>query len=191
MSFSIVDQEIWLLYMCSSFTNTQILSQQTSLLKCYDFNYKEHVANTSTNTNMNVLCVKIQLEFQLWWWADNMATSAPGESLTSMCSQSCPLFPIEKCLTFERGLSSSKPKALILFTISMIILVAGRKSTKDSANHMSIFSFICLELGIPLAHEKTLGPTANLVFFGLKQNLRQYLLIPFHNHKLRVKKISS
>lgn len=59
MSFSIVDKEIWLLYMCSSFTNTQILSQQTSLLKCYDFNYMEHVANTSTNTNMNVLCVKI------------------------------------------------------------------------------------------------------------------------------------
>lgn len=54
----------------------------------------------------------------------------------------------------------------------MIILVAGRQSTKDSANHMSIFSFICLELGIPLAHEKTLGPTANLVFFALKQNLR-------------------
>lgn len=101
-----------------------------------------------------------------------MATSAPEEALTSMCSQSCPLFPIEKCLTFERGLSSSKPKALMLFTISMIILVAGRKSTKDSANHMSIFSFICLELGIPLAHEKTLGPTANLVFFGLKQHLR-------------------
>lgn len=33
---------------------------------------------------------------------------------------------------------------------------------------MSIFSFICLELGVPLAHEKTLGPTTNLVYLGLE-----------------------
>lgn len=41
LSFAIVDQELWLLYMYSThITGTQIQSQQTPLLKCYDFNYK-------------------------------------------------------------------------------------------------------------------------------------------------------
>lgn len=33
---------------------------------------------------------------------------------------------------------------------------------------MSIFCSICLELGVSLAHEKTLGPTTNLVYLCLK-----------------------
>lgn len=47
-------------------------------------------------------------------------------------------------------------------------MVAHRKNSQECARLMSVFGSVCLELGTPLAHEKTIGPTIDLVFLGLK-----------------------
>lgn len=82
------------------------------------------------------------------------------------CSISCSKF--EKFSTFLEWALKQQAKSNDVVHYLDDFLVAGRKGTQDCANLMSIFSFICLELGVPLAHEKTLGPTTKLVYLDLE-----------------------
>ena len=47
-------------------------------------------------------------------------------------------------------------------------LLAGKVDTQDCSHLMCTFRSICLELGVPLAEDKTLGPTTCLVYLGLE-----------------------
>lgn len=49
-------------------------------------------------------------------------------------------------------------------------LLAGRPGTLDCTTLMSGFISICADLGVPLAQEKTIGPTTVLSFLGLEIN---------------------
>lgn len=82
------------------------------------------------------------------------------------CFISCTKF--EKFSTFLEWALKQQVKSNDVVHYLDDFLVAGRKGTQDCANLMSILSFICLELGVPLAHEKTLGPTTSLVYLGLE-----------------------
>jgi hypothetical protein len=46
-------------------------------------------------------------------------------------------------------------------------LLAGKAGTSNCANLMLTFQDNCRRIGIPLAEEKTVGPTPVLVFLGL------------------------
>jgi hypothetical protein len=90
---------------------------------------------------------------------------------------------VDKCLPFGCSVSCSKFKKNSTFfewvlkqqtNSSNVIhylddfLVTGNKGTDDCARLMTNFSFICSDLGVPLAHKKSIGPTTNLVFWGLE-----------------------
>lgn len=47
-------------------------------------------------------------------------------------------------------------------------LLAGKACTSDCANLMLTFQDNCKGIGVPLAEEKTVGPTPALVFLGLE-----------------------
>jgi hypothetical protein len=87
---------------------------------------------------------------------------------------------VDKCLPFGCSVSCSKCENFSTFlewvlkqqtNSSNVIhyldnfLVAGNKGTDDCARLMANFNFICSDLGVSLAHEKTIGPTTNLVFW--------------------------
>lgn len=120
------------------------------------------------------------------------------------CSISCSKF--EKFSTFLEWALKQQAKSNDVVHYLDDFLVAGRKGTQDCANLMSIFSFICLELGVPLAHEKTLGPTTNLVYLGLEidtinmsiripveklQQLKAQLLSLLDKRKVTLKELQS
>ena len=46
-------------------------------------------------------------------------------------------------------------------------LLAGEWGTQNCKKIMSVFRGICDDLGVPLAEEKTEGPTCVLVYLGL------------------------
>jgi hypothetical protein len=47
-------------------------------------------------------------------------------------------------------------------------LFAGRADSSECTNLMSNFSSLCQELGVPLAVEKTIGPSCVITFLGLE-----------------------
>ena len=47
-------------------------------------------------------------------------------------------------------------------------IFAGAKNTKDCEKLMSCFSNVCAELGVPIAPEKTIGPSTVLTFLGIE-----------------------
>ena len=82
------------------------------------------------------------------------------------CSASCALF--EKFSTFlEWAVRTSSRKEEIEHYLDDFLL-AGRVGTKDCEFLMSSFRQVCSELGVPLAEDKTVGPTPKLVFLGLE-----------------------
>lgn len=47
-------------------------------------------------------------------------------------------------------------------------LLAGRSGTQECSQLTADFLEICSDLGVPLAEEKTIGPTTLLIFLGLE-----------------------
>jgi len=45
---------------------------------------------------------------------------------------------------------------------------AGESSTQNCAKLMETFVEVCKELGVPLAEDKTIGPTAQIIFLGME-----------------------
>ncbi|KAJ8306000.1 hypothetical protein KUTeg_016545 [Tegillarca granosa] len=47
-------------------------------------------------------------------------------------------------------------------------LSVGRANSNECNQSMTLFTNICNELGVPLAYEKTIGPSPVLTFLGLE-----------------------
>lgn len=59
-------------------------------------------------------------------------------------------------------------------------LLAGRSETMECQNLMSCFCSICTDLGVPLAQDKTVGPTSVLTFLGLEiDTIHMTVKIPY------------
>lgn len=57
MSFGIVDQELWLLYMYNSAPSRQHLVKHTQPLKCYNFNYRGSCSRQNCHySHLRILC---------------------------------------------------------------------------------------------------------------------------------------
>ena len=62
-------------------------------------------------------------------------------------------------------------------------LICGKADTNQCANHMSAMTALCSELGVPLAVEKTVGPTTRTVFLGIEiDTVSQTLSIPSNKY---------
>lgn len=82
------------------------------------------------------------------------------------CSISCATF--EKFATFlEFAVHRRSPVGRLLHYLDDF-LFGGKKNTKDCQTIMKHFQACMLELGVPIAREKTEGPTTVLVFLGLE-----------------------
>ena len=118
------------------------------------------------------------------------------------CSVSCSKF--EKFSTFLEWVLKQQSNNSNVIHYLDDFLVAGNKGTDDCARLMANFSFICSDLGVPLAHEKTIGPTTSLVFLGLEidtismtiqipqdklQQLKTQLLYILSKHKVTLKEL--
>lgn len=61
-------------------------------------------------------------------------------------------------------------------------LFAGESNTLDCQNLMNNFDTVCSHLGVPVAQEKTEGPTTKLHYFGfLIDTERRLIKIPDEN----------
>ncbi|KAJ8317028.1 hypothetical protein KUTeg_004932 [Tegillarca granosa] len=74
----------------------------------------------------------------------------------------CNLYFIDNCLPFDCSISCS------LFEKFSRLWNAGRANINECHQSMTLFTNICNELGVPLAHEKTIGPSPVLTFLGLE-----------------------
>ena len=55
-------------------------------------------------------------------------------------------------------------------------LFAGKSNTEDCKNLMNSFDRVCCRLGVPIAHEKTEGPTTKLSYLGLLIDTEKMLI---------------
>ena len=81
-------------------------------------------------------------------------------------SLSCSLF--EKFSTFLHWLVSCKSNLESLDHYLDDFIFAGKRQSNDCELLVHIFSSICMEIGVPIAEEKSVGPTTLLVFLGLE-----------------------
>jgi len=90
------------------------------------------------------------------------------------CSASCSLF--EKFASFlEWALHSASKKGVVEHYLDDFLL-AGKAGTSDCANLMLTFQDNCNRIGVPLAEEKTVGPTPVLVFLGLEIDTQEMVI---------------
>lgn len=68
-------------------------------------------------------------------------------------------------LHFFNGIISKSPILTTQFIIYFFLV--GRPNNNECYKSMTLFTDICNELGVPLAHEKTIGPSPILTFLGL------------------------
>ena len=93
------------------------------------------------------------------------------------CSASCVLF--EKCSTFlEWAIKLKSGKRSVEHFLDDFLL-AGKAGTGDCWQLMDHFRIICEDLGVPLAEDKTIGPSSILTFLGLEiDTLEMVIRIP-------------
>lgn len=84
------------------------------------------------------------------------------------CAISCSIF--ETFSTFLHWLIVQKSGLNSLDHYLDDFIFMGEQSTNNCTTLMNCFANICKELGIPLATEKTIGPTRVLTFLGLETN---------------------
>ena len=95
------------------------------------------------------------------------------------------LFFVDKCLPFGCAISCALFEKFSSFlewelkrrldTENVVhylddFLLAGKENTTECVDMIKTFTYMCEELGVPLAHEKTLGPHNILTFLGLEIN---------------------
>ncbi|KAJ8307155.1 hypothetical protein KUTeg_015239 [Tegillarca granosa] len=94
------------------------------------------------------------------------------------CSISCSLF--EKFSTFLQWLFIFRSRCDNIVHYLDDFILAGTADSNDCKHLMKCFTDICFEIGVPLAHDKTIGPTPVLVFLGLEINtIEMNVKIPF------------
>ena len=93
------------------------------------------------------------------------------------CSASCALF--EKCSTFlEWAIKFKSGKRSVEHFLDDFLL-AGKAGTGDCWQLMDHFRIFCEDLGVPLAEDKTIGPSSILTFRGLEiDTLEMVIRIP-------------
>ena len=84
------------------------------------------------------------------------------------CSISCSLF--EKCSSFLHWLVADLVGCITLDHFLDDFIFAGKKDSLECEKLLSVFEATCTEVGIPIAEEKSMGPTTVLVFLGLEIN---------------------
>ena len=84
------------------------------------------------------------------------------------CSLSCNLF--EKFATFLEWELKRRSNSENVVHYLDDFLVAGAAHSNDCAYLMSEFKGMCEQFGVPMAEEKTIGPTSVLTFLGLEIN---------------------
>ena len=82
------------------------------------------------------------------------------------CSMSCSLF--EKCVTFVHWVVASKSVLETLVHYLDDFLFAGESFTQNCAKLMEILVEVCKELGVPLAEDKTIGSTTQIILLGME-----------------------
>ena len=93
------------------------------------------------------------------------------------CSASCVLF--EKCSTFLEWAIKFKSGKRSVEHFLEDFLLAGKAGTGDCWQLMDHFRIICEDLGVPLAEDKTIGPSSILTFLGLEiDTLEMVIRIP-------------
>ena len=97
------------------------------------------------------------IQFEGKYWVD--------KNLPMGCSISCSLF--EKFATFLHWVVQSKTDLDTLDHYLDDFIFAGANGSGNCALLMDAFKHICQELGVPLADNKTVGPTTLLTFLGL------------------------
>lgn len=86
--------------------------------------------------------------------------------LPMWCSISCALF--ENFSTFLHWVVEKKSGLSTLDHYLDDVLFAGAALTNDCQKLMDTFCFVSQELGVPIAENKTEGPTTKLTFLGLE-----------------------
>jgi len=93
------------------------------------------------------------------------------------CSASCALF--EKCSSFLEWVVKVKSGKKSIEHYLDDFLLAGRAGSGECLQLMECFRFICNDIGVPLAEEKTLGPSCIMTFLGLEiDTLKMVIRIP-------------
>ena len=102
------------------------------------------------------------------------------------CSISCSLF--EKFSTFLEWELRRRSSSQNVVHYLDDFLVAGRANTSDCVALMDCYISLCSEIGVPLANEKTIGPTTVLTFLGLQIDTNKMIVqIPDEKlNKLRI-----
>lgn len=86
------------------------------------------------------------------------------------CSISCSIF--EKCSTFLHWLTQHEAGSSDLDHYLDDFFFAGLAETSDCQNLMTAFINVCKRLNVPIADEKTEGPTCIMEYLGLTINTR-------------------
>ena len=84
------------------------------------------------------------------------------------CAISCALF--EKFSSFLEWELKRRVASNNIVHYLDDFLIAGSQNTKECEVISKSFVDMCTEIGVPLAHDKTLGPSSNLTFLGLEIN---------------------
>ena len=82
------------------------------------------------------------------------------------CSIYCSLF--EKFATFVHWVVASKSVLETLDHYLDDFFFAGESFSQNCAKLMETFVEVCKELGVPLAEDKTIGPTTQIMFLGME-----------------------
>ena len=94
-------------------------------------------------------------------------------------SQSANLF--EKFSTFLHWVVANEASLDTLDHLLDDFIFAGKKGSGDCEILLETFSKVCLELGVPIAEEKSVEPTTVMVFLGLEIDTNNMLVrIPLH-----------
>ncbi|XP_033733376.1 uncharacterized protein LOC117322521 isoform X1 [Pecten maximus] len=90
------------------------------------------------------------------------------------CSISCNIF--EKFSTFIEWLVRDKTGVNTVSHYLDDFIFAGKRGSQDCQILMSTFDNSCRELGVPIAEEKTVGPTTVIIFLGLEIDTVEMLI---------------
>ena len=98
------------------------------------------------------------------------------------CSISCSLF--EKFASFLEWELKRRSSSSNIAHYLDDFLVAGEANTGQCRALMDCYISMCDEIGVPLAHEKTIGPASCLIFLGLQIDTNE-IMVKIPDEKLK------
>lgn len=149
-------------YIKPEFCKVNYSSQDNILEKIYDLGSSAKLGRMDIKSAFRLLVVSpsdfdlLGIKFGSKYYID--------KCLPMGCSISCNLF--EKFSTFLQWVVEIRSGLHSMDHYLDDFIFMGSANSNDCHTLMSTFSEICRELGVPLAEEKTLGPTTCLPFLG-------------------------